>query len=100
MPQRPVIYYAVTLEQGENWNPELSRRQQEKWDEHAAFMDALVEEGVVVLGGPLGSGEQVLLIFNAASEQEIAARLAADPWTPMRILRTVKVEQWEILLGR
>jgi uncharacterized protein YciI len=74
-------------------------RQQEKWDEHAAFMNALADEGFVVLGGPLGDGEKILLIIDAESERQIAARLADDPWTPMGLLREVSVERWEILLG-
>lgn len=99
MSQQPVIYYTVIRESGENWNPRLSLRQQEQWDEHAAFMDALADDGFVVLGGPLGNGEKFLLIINAKSEQEIAARLADDPWTPLGLLRTASVERWEILLG-
>lgn len=100
MSKQPVIYYAVTRECGENWDARLPMREQEKWDEHARFMDALVDDGLVVLGGPLGEGEeQFLLIFNAESRQAIEARLAYDPWTPMGLLRVAKVERWEILLG-
>jgi uncharacterized protein len=98
--KQSVTYYAVTRERGENWDARLSMRQQAKWDEHAAFMDALVDDGFVVLGGPLGDGEKIfLLIIDAESEQEIHARLADDPWTPMGLLRIAKVERWEILLG-
>ena len=99
MSQRPVIYYAVTRERGENWDVGLSMRQQEKWDEHAVFMNALVDDGFVVLGGPLGDGEKILLIIDAESEQEIDARLADDPWTPLGLLCIAKIERWEILLG-
>jgi uncharacterized protein YciI len=100
MSQQSVTWYAVTRERGENWDARLSMRQQAKWDEHAAFMDALVDDGFVVLGGPLGDGEKIfLLIIDAESEQEIAARLADDPWTPMGLLRIAKVERWEILLS-
>ncbi len=99
MSQQALTYYAVTRERGENWDARLSLRQQAKWDEHAAFMDALTADGFVVLGGPLGEGEKTfLLIIDAASEQEIHARLAQDPWTPPGLLRTAKVERWEILL--
>jgi hypothetical protein len=31
-------------------------REQDAWDEHAAFMEALVDDGFVVLGGPIGEG--------------------------------------------
>ncbi len=93
-----MTYYAVIRERGENWNASLPMRQQEQWDEHAMFMDALAEEGFIVLGGPLDDGEKILLIVNAQSEQEIAARFADDPWTPAGLLRITKVERWEILL--
>jgi uncharacterized protein YciI len=94
-----VTYYAVLREWGENWDAWLSMRQQAKWDEHAVFMNALADDGFVFLGGPLDDGEKILLIINASSEQEIVARLADDPWTPMGLLRIAKVECWEILLG-
>jgi hypothetical protein len=74
-------------------------REQERWAEHAAFMDALAEEGFVLLGGPLGEGLRFLLIIVTDSEEAIATRFAADPWTPMGMLRIAKIERWQILLG-
>src|SRR5207302_366946 len=68
------------------------------WDEHAAFMDGLAGEGFIVLGGPLGDGSSFLHVVDAATEQEITARFAADPWTPMELLRILSIEPWEILL--
>jgi uncharacterized protein YciI len=100
MSKQPVTYYAVLRERGENWDPRLPMRQQEQWDKHAAFMDALADDGFVILGGPLGDGEEkFLLIMAAESEQAIEVRLADDPWPPLRLLRTAAVERWEILLG-
>ena len=100
MSQRSATYYAVLRERGENWDTRLPMRQQEQWDEHAAFMNALADDGFVVLGGPLGDGEKIfLLIIAAESEQAIEARLADDPWTPLGLLRIAKVERWEILLN-
>ena len=60
-------------------------REQDAWDEHAAFMDGLVEDGFVLLGGPLGA-DRALLIVDAASEEAVRERLARDPWIPMRLL--------------
>jgi uncharacterized protein YciI len=100
MSHQPVIYYAVLRERGENWNARLPMRQQEQWEQHAAFMDALAEDGFVILGGPLGDGEEKFLhIVATESEQAIEDRLADDPWTPLRLLRTASVERWEILLS-
>jgi uncharacterized protein YciI len=99
MTQQPVIYYAVLRERGENWDTRIPMRQQEQWEKHAAFMDALTNDGFIILGGPLGVGEEKFLhIVAAESEQAIEARLADDPWTPLRLLRTASVERWEILL--
>jgi uncharacterized protein len=73
--------------------------EQQGWAEHAAFMNALAGDGFVILGGPLGDGRSILLIVNAESEEAIRARLAADPWTPMQLLRIARIEPWRILLG-
>jgi uncharacterized protein YciI len=97
--QQAVTYYAVLRERGENWDARFPMRQQHHWEDHAAFMDALADEGFIVLGGPLGDREEkFLLIFAAESEQTIATRLADDPWTQLRMLRVASVERWEILL--
>jgi uncharacterized protein YciI len=84
---------------GPKWDPSRPRRRQDKWDEHAAFMDALVEDGFVVLGGPVGNGDEVLLIVRADTEAEIEARLAEDPWLPMEVLRIARIDRWQIWLG-
>jgi uncharacterized protein YciI len=73
-------------------------REQDGWDEHAVFMDALAASGFIVLGGPLGGGPRVLLIVEARDEAQIRARFDADPWTPAERLRVVSVEPWDVLL--
>ena len=50
-------YFLVKHVPGPAWDPARPRREQDGWDEHAAFMDGLVAEGVIVLGGPVGAGE-------------------------------------------
>jgi uncharacterized protein YciI len=73
-------------------------REQEGWDEHAAFMEALQAEGFVALGGMLGDEERVLLVIRAAEKQEIERRLADDPWSD-HVLRIASIEPWTVLLG-
>jgi uncharacterized protein YciI len=100
MSQQIVSYYAVLRERGANWDANLPMRQQRQWDDHAAFMNALADDGVIFLGGPLGEGEQkFLLIFAAENPQAIETRLADDPWTQLKMLRLVSIERWEILLS-
>ena len=91
-------YLAVRRVRGPAWNAALPMRSQALWAEHADFMTALAAEGLIVLGGPLGSGEEILLIFNAASEEIVRTRLAADPWSASGLLEIARVEPWTILL--
>lgn len=93
-----MTYFAVRRVRGPAWNVSLAMRAQAQWAEHAAFMNALASEGFVVLGGPLGSGEEVLLVVDAADEAAVRARLAADPWSRSGLLEMKSVEPWAILL--
>jgi uncharacterized protein YciI len=61
-------------------------------------MEALTADGFVVLGGPLGDGEEVLLVIDAESEEAVRARLASDPWSDAGLLAIARVEPWAILL--
>jgi uncharacterized protein YciI len=83
---------------GPNYDHSRQRREQDGWAEHAAFMDALLDEGFVILGGPIGDGEQVLVIVEAADEGEVRARYAGDPWKPMGILEIGEIQPWTIWL--
>jgi hypothetical protein len=65
--------FAVRLIHGPGWDPSRQIRDQDGWDEHAAFMDGLVDDGFVILGGPVGDGEQSLHAVQAADENEIRA---------------------------
>jgi uncharacterized protein YciI len=92
--------FAVTMENGPAWDESRGRREQRGWDEHAAFMDGLVADGFLVLGGPLGDveGKRTLHAIEAADEQEIRSRFADDPWAPIGLLRIVDIEPWTIWL--
>jgi hypothetical protein len=94
-----VPYYLVERGKGPAWDHSRGRREQAGWDRHAEFMDALAEEGFVVLGGPVGEGDgdAVLLVIDADSEDEIRARLAEDPW-PEELLTIEKIRPWSVLL--
>ena len=73
-------------------------RQQVLWNEHARFMDDLVETGFVVLGGPLAGGRRVLLIVSAEDEASVRSRFVEDPWIANGMLTVSHVERWTVLL--
>ena len=90
--------YVVRLQRGGPWDWSRDLRAQLGWDEHALFMDGLVDSGFVLLGGPLEGGREVLLIVEAESEETIRERLAVDPWAPSGMWSPTRVERWTILL--
>lgn len=93
------MYFLVKRAHGTSWDSSRLRREQEGWDEHAAFMDRLVADGFVVLGGPVGEGDgdYALLVVDALSTDEVRARLADDPWGE-NMLATESIEPWTIFL--
>jgi uncharacterized protein YciI len=90
--------YAVRRRRDGPWDWSRDMREQAQWDEHARFMDGLVETGFIVLGGPLEGDREVLLIVEAASEEAVIERLAEDPWALSGMLRVVSIEGWTVLL--
>jgi uncharacterized protein YciI len=95
-------YYVVINEAGPAWDDRRPMREQRGWTEHAAFMDRLAAEGIVLLGGPLKRypKHRALLVLNAPDEQSLRGILAEDPWMKTGILRTIQFYPWDILLGK
>lgn len=91
--------FAVTCTHDTRWAEGCPLEGQEDWTAHAAFMDALVADGLVILGGPLEGTPDVLLIMRARDPEEIRARLADDPWQRSGLLRLGRVDPWILRLG-
>jgi len=87
---------------GPNHDPSKGTREQPFWDEHAAFIDRLVDEGFILMGGPLvdegGMPRGALLIVKAEDENEVREKLKNDPWFMRRILKLESVKRWEIFI--
>ena len=91
--------FVVIRRRGPAWNASTPLESQKDWDSHASFMDALEEEGFVVLGGPLEGTSDALLVVRANSQDEIVSRLSADPWSATDLLRTAQISPWTLRLG-
>jgi hypothetical protein len=94
-----VVFFAVRLERGGPWDFSRGLREQDGWDEHARFMDSLVDEGFIMLGGPLEGDRDVLHAISAPSAEAVRRRLAADNWHRNGMLTVKSIEAWTILLG-
>ena len=60
-------------------------------------MDRFVDEGFIVLGGPLADERRVAHVIEADSDDALRTRLAADPWAGTH-LNVQSVDQWTIRL--
>jgi uncharacterized protein YciI len=84
---------------GGAWVAGVDTREQPLWDEHAAFMDELFASGVVVLAGPVvDGGGAAVSVMDAASADEVRARLVEDPWVTHDILLVGEVREWRLFL--
>jgi uncharacterized protein YciI len=82
---------------GPEWDRSRPMEEQSDWDAHASFMDALVDDDFIVLGGPLADEERVAHVVEAESEDAVRATLARDPWSETHLLIDA-IEPWTLRL--
>lgn len=92
------MMFAVRLARGGPYDFSRDLREQDGWDEHARFMDALVDERFIVLGGPLAGEREILHAIDAPSEEAVRERLAQDNWHQDGKLTITSIERWTVLL--
>ena len=87
---------------GSNRDRSKGTREQPFWDEHAVFIDQLVAEGFIMMGGPLVDVREMptgaLLIVNAEDEKEVHEKFRNDPWFEKGILKLESVTRWQIFI--
>jgi uncharacterized protein YciI len=91
------MFHVVRVRSGPEWDASRPLEEQSDWDAHADFMDRLVDDGFIVLAGPLADEHRVVLAVEAESEEAVRATLARDPWSESH-LRLDAVEPWTIRL--
>lgn len=93
------MFHVVLRQSGPEWLPGRPLEEQTGWTEHAAYMDALVEDGFIVLGGPVSDDGRVVHAVEAESEDAVRATWARDPWSETHLVIDA-VEPWTIRLQR
>jgi len=91
------MFLVVLRQAGPQWDASKPLEEQSDWDAHAAFMDGLVDDGFIVLGGPLSDEHRVVHAVEAESEEAVRATLARDPWSETH-LRVDSIDAWKIRL--
>ena len=96
-------YYAVTRNAGPAWTDGKGAFEQPGASNHAAFMNTLAGDDLILFAGPLAGSEhgriRVLLIADAPSEDDIRRLLADDPWELTQRVVTTTIEPWNLLVG-
>src|SRR5262249_21942182 len=98
--------FVVIREQGRGGDPSRPMRQQDYWPDHVEFVNGIVEDGSMLLGGPLSEidesgvtadptepvGEsrtyRALVVLEAEGEADLTRLLDDDPWSKHRVLET------------
>jgi uncharacterized protein YciI len=98
----PVMKNTFVMISSAGPNRDLSKgtREQPFWDEHAAFIDRLVGDGFILMGGPLVDEGGSLLIFNAEDENEVREKMKNDPWLEQGILKPESIKRWQIFIDQ
>jgi len=91
------MFHVVVRRSGPEWRHGRPLEEQTGWEEHAAYMDELVERGFIVLGGPLGDEQRVVHAIEAESEQAVRDTLARDPWSDTHLVLDA-VDPWTVRL--
>lgn len=91
------MFHVVVTRSGPSWRAGRPLEEQSGWTEHAAYMEALVDRGFIVLGGPLDDERRVVHAVQAESEDAIRETLVRDPWNETH-LQVESVEPWTIRL--
>jgi hypothetical protein len=91
------MFLVVLRRSGPEYDHSKPLEEQSGWDDHAAFMDELVDDGFIVLGGVLADEVRTAHAVEAESEDAIRERLARDPWSGSHLV-VDSIDQWTIRL--
>jgi hypothetical protein len=91
------MFLVVLRQSGPEFDRSRPLEEQSDWDAHASYMDALVDTGFIVLGGPLADDGRVAHAVEAESQDAVRATLARDPWSETHLLLDT-IDPWTIRL--
>jgi len=90
------MFHVVLRQSGPEFDPALPLEEQSDIAEHAAYMNELVRDGHIVLGGILPN-LRTAHAMEAESEQEVRELWSRDPWYGSHLILE-SIEPWDIRL--
>lgn len=66
--------------------------------DHLAWLQSLLEEGTLVLAGPVGDGSGAMMVLHVASEEDARRVVARDPYTAAGVGVDHVLRPWNVAI--
>ena len=73
-------------------------REQPDWDAHAEFVDALIERGTFVMGGPFSDNSGSMSLLEGIDADEARRILEDDPFMKNGVFVLEEIREWTVFV--
>ena len=73
-------------------------REQPDWDAHAEFVDALIERGTFVMGGPFSDNSGSMSLLEGIDADEARRILEGDPFMKNGVFVLEEIREWTVFV--
>ena len=87
----------VRFRAGPTWSSG-SVREQPDWDAHAEFVDALIERGTFVMGGPFSDNSGSMSLLEGIDADEARRILEGDPFMKNGVFVLEEIREWTVFV--
>jgi uncharacterized protein YciI len=87
----------VRFRAGPTWTSG-SVREQPDWDAHAEFVDALIERGTFVMGGPFSDNSGSMSLLEGVDVEEARRILEDDPFMKNGVFVLEEIREWTVFV--
>ena len=87
----------VRFRAGPTWT-KGSVREQPDWDAHAEFVDALIERGTFVMGGPFSDNSGSMSLLEGIDADEARRILEDDPFMKNGVFVLEEIREWNVFV--
>jgi uncharacterized protein YciI len=87
----------VRFRAGPTWTSG-SVREQPDWDAHAEFVDALIERGTFVMGGPFSDNSGSMSLLEGIDADEARRILEDDPFMKNGVFVLEEIREWDVFV--
>ena len=75
-----------------------SVKEQPEWDEHAEFVDALIERRIFVMGGPFSDNSGSMSLLEGIDVDEARRLIEDDPFMKNGVFVLEEIREWNVFV--